>query len=120
MEQVHRDLMRCYVRRGSRAAALRQFESCVRVLRAELDVGRTFTCEERRKFLHEDITCTEPEYETRWIHDRYADGGACAAGIGKLTIIDNDVIDRYFRARDFNRFRECSSWLTSIRARILA
>jgi DNA-binding SARP family transcriptional activator len=38
MEQVHREMMRCYVRRGSRAAALRQFESCARVLRAELDV----------------------------------------------------------------------------------
>jgi DNA-binding SARP family transcriptional activator len=38
MEQVHREMMRCYVRRGSRAAALRQFESCARLLRAELDV----------------------------------------------------------------------------------
>ena len=25
---------------------------------AELDVGRTLTCEERRTFLHEDLTCT--------------------------------------------------------------
>lgn len=38
MEQVHREMMRCYVRRGSRAAALRQFESCARLLRTELDV----------------------------------------------------------------------------------
>jgi len=25
---------------------------------AKLDVGRTLTCEERRTFLHEDLTCT--------------------------------------------------------------
>jgi DNA-binding SARP family transcriptional activator len=34
-EQVHRELMRCYVRQGNRSAALRQFADCEQMLRAE-------------------------------------------------------------------------------------
>jgi len=37
-EDAHRDLMECYYRSGNRAAALRQYEICRRVLRDELGV----------------------------------------------------------------------------------
>jgi DNA-binding SARP family transcriptional activator len=36
-EDAHRVLMRCYVRRGERAQALRQYRICEQVLRAEFD-----------------------------------------------------------------------------------
>jgi DNA-binding SARP family transcriptional activator len=39
MEPVHRELMRCYLARGSRGAALRQFDDCARILRDELDIA---------------------------------------------------------------------------------
>lgn len=48
-EQVHRMLMRLYATRGDRALALKQFQYCCEVLKAELDV--------------------EPEPETRQLHD---------------------------------------------------
>lgn len=37
-EHVHRAVIRCHLSLGDRAAALRQFESCVRLLRQELEV----------------------------------------------------------------------------------
>jgi DNA-binding SARP family transcriptional activator len=37
-EDAHRLVMRCYVRRGERAQALRQYRLCQKVLRAEYDV----------------------------------------------------------------------------------
>ncbi len=37
-ESVHRNLMRCYYAKGSRAAALRQYDQCKELLRRELDV----------------------------------------------------------------------------------
>ena len=37
-ESVHRNLMRCYYAKGSRAAALRQYDHCKELLRRELDV----------------------------------------------------------------------------------
>ena len=37
-ESVHRNLMRCYYAKGSRAAALRQYDHCRELLRRELDV----------------------------------------------------------------------------------
>lgn len=37
-EEVHRCLMRLYVKNGERALAVRQFEQCRRVLRLELDI----------------------------------------------------------------------------------
>jgi DNA-binding SARP family transcriptional activator len=38
-EHVHRGLMWCHLQRGDRAAALRQYEECARVLASELGVG---------------------------------------------------------------------------------
>ncbi|MBI4538383.1 MAG: hypothetical protein HY704_02570 [Gemmatimonadetes bacterium] len=38
LEEVHRGLMRCYFAMGNRAAALRQYQVCARLLREELDV----------------------------------------------------------------------------------
>ena len=38
-EDAHRLVMRCYVRRGERAQALRQFQLCVRLLRTEFDAA---------------------------------------------------------------------------------
>jgi DNA-binding SARP family transcriptional activator len=37
-EEVHRTLMRLYVRQGRRAAALRQYQACVAILQKELGV----------------------------------------------------------------------------------
>lgn len=37
-ERTHRELMLCYFASGQRSAALRQYDECVRILRAELDV----------------------------------------------------------------------------------
>jgi len=37
-ETAHRELMRCYYRQGDRAAAIRQYHSCVEMLREELDL----------------------------------------------------------------------------------
>jgi len=37
-EHVHRGLMRCFLQQGNRAAALRQFTRCERLMRSELDV----------------------------------------------------------------------------------
>jgi LuxR family maltose regulon positive regulatory protein len=36
---AHRELMRCYYRQNDRAAAIRQYQACVRVLRDELGIG---------------------------------------------------------------------------------
>jgi DNA-binding SARP family transcriptional activator len=38
-EDAHRLVMRCYVRRGERTAALHQYQVCVNVLRAEFDTA---------------------------------------------------------------------------------
>ena len=38
-EDVHRVVMRCYVRRGERAAALRHYQVCAHILRAEFDAA---------------------------------------------------------------------------------
>jgi DNA-binding SARP family transcriptional activator len=38
-EDAHRLAMRCYMRRGERAQALRQFRLCEEILRAEFDAG---------------------------------------------------------------------------------
>jgi hypothetical protein len=35
----HRELMRCYYRQNDRAAAIRQYRTCVRILRDELGIG---------------------------------------------------------------------------------
>ncbi|MGC9333467.1 MAG: bacterial transcriptional activator domain-containing protein, partial [Anaerolineae bacterium] len=40
-EPAHRELMRCYYRLGDRAAAIRQYQSCVKVLRDELGLSPT-------------------------------------------------------------------------------
>lgn len=61
MEQVHRELMVCYLRRGSRGAALRQFQSCAAVLRSELEV--------------------EPMRETIELYHRIRDGGDSPAAV---------------------------------------
>ena len=37
-EDAHRVVMRCYVRRGERTAALRHYHTCTDILRAEFDV----------------------------------------------------------------------------------
>lgn len=57
-EQVHRDLMRCFLQQGDRAAALRQFSRCERLMRAELNV--------------------EPMEETRALHERIRSSGRAA------------------------------------------
>jgi DNA-binding SARP family transcriptional activator len=57
-EQVHRDLMRCFLQEGDRAAALKQFSHCERLMRAELDV--------------------EPMEETRALRDRIRSTGRVA------------------------------------------
>ncbi len=54
-EHVHRDLMRCFLQQGNRAAALRQFSHCERLMRSELDV--------------------EPMEETRDLRDRIRSAG---------------------------------------------
>lgn len=38
-EEIHREMMRLYARAGQRALALRQYENCCSVLRAELGIG---------------------------------------------------------------------------------
>lgn len=38
-EDAHRVVMRCHVQRGERAAALRQYQVCVHILRAEFDAA---------------------------------------------------------------------------------
>jgi DNA-binding SARP family transcriptional activator len=38
-EDAHRLAMRCYVRRGERAQAMRQYQLCVEILRSEFDTG---------------------------------------------------------------------------------
>jgi DNA-binding SARP family transcriptional activator len=38
-EDAHRVVMRCYVRRGERAAALRHYQVCANILRAEFDAA---------------------------------------------------------------------------------
>jgi DNA-binding SARP family transcriptional activator len=38
-EDAHRVVMRCYMRRGARAAALRHYQVCVHILRAEFDAA---------------------------------------------------------------------------------
>jgi len=38
-EDAHRVVMRCYVRCGERAAALRHYQVCVSILRAEFDAA---------------------------------------------------------------------------------
>jgi DNA-binding SARP family transcriptional activator len=42
-EDAHRVVMRCYVRRGERAAALRHYQVCVHILRAEFDTAPELT-----------------------------------------------------------------------------
>lgn len=54
-ERVHRDLMRCFLQQGNRAAALKQFSHCEHLMRAELDV--------------------EPMEETRALRDRIRSTG---------------------------------------------
>lgn len=54
-EHVHRDLMRCFLQQGNRAAALKQFGHCERLMRTELDV--------------------EPMEETRALRDRIRSTG---------------------------------------------
>jgi DNA-binding SARP family transcriptional activator len=38
-EDAHRVVMRCYVQRGERAAALRHYQVCVHILHAEFDAA---------------------------------------------------------------------------------
>ena len=38
-EDAHRVVMRCYVQRGERAAALRHYHVCAHILRAEFDAA---------------------------------------------------------------------------------
>ena len=77
MEQVHRELMICYLRRGSRGAALRQFESCAEVLRTELEV--------------------EPMRETIELYQRIRDGGDAPEPMEPQPAI---VLERMDRALD--------------------
>jgi len=37
-EVAHREIMRCYYRQGDRAAAIRQYQTCARILREEMSV----------------------------------------------------------------------------------
>jgi predicted ATPase/DNA-binding SARP family transcriptional activator len=50
-EPAHRALMRLYAWSGQRAAALRQYQTCIRILKEELGVGH----EEETELLHEAI-----------------------------------------------------------------
>jgi len=45
-EAVHRDVMRCYQRLGDRAAAIRQYQTCVEVLREDLGLSPARETEE--------------------------------------------------------------------------
>jgi DNA-binding SARP family transcriptional activator len=45
-EPAHRELMRCYYRLGDRAAAIRQYQSCVKLLREELGLSPSHETEE--------------------------------------------------------------------------
>jgi LuxR family transcriptional regulator, maltose regulon positive regulatory protein len=45
-EAVHRDVMRCYQRLGDRAAAIRQYQTCVEVLREDLGLSPAKETEE--------------------------------------------------------------------------
>jgi len=45
-EAVHRDIMRCYQRLGDRAAAIRQYQTCVEVLREDLGLSPARETEE--------------------------------------------------------------------------
>jgi DNA-binding SARP family transcriptional activator len=38
-EVAHRELMRCYHQRGDRAAAIRQYHACVKILREDLGLS---------------------------------------------------------------------------------
>jgi LuxR family maltose regulon positive regulatory protein len=38
-EVAHREIMRCYYRQGDRAAAIRQYQTCARILREEMGVN---------------------------------------------------------------------------------
>ena len=74
MEQVHRELMVCYLQRGNRAAALRQYESCARVLRTELDV--------------------DPMQETVELHRRIREAGDPPAPIEPQSHLMLERVDR--------------------------
>jgi len=52
-EDAHRLAMRCYVRQGERAQALRQYRLCADILRAEFDA----TPESDTKALYEQVRC---------------------------------------------------------------
>jgi DNA-binding SARP family transcriptional activator len=45
-ETVHRDVMRCYCRLGDRAAAIRQYQACVEILREDLGLSPSKETEE--------------------------------------------------------------------------
>jgi DNA-binding SARP family transcriptional activator len=38
LEEAHSGLIRCYLRQGKRGAALRQYQSCQKILREELGI----------------------------------------------------------------------------------
>jgi DNA-binding SARP family transcriptional activator len=77
-EPVHRALMRLYARLGRRAAALRQYQVCVDVLRRELN--------------------TEPERETTEVYLTLLQGGSEAAAAGG-TVTTSPLSGRRARAR---------------------
>ena len=52
-EDAHRLMMRCYLRRGERAQALRQYQLCVALLRAEFDT----VPEQATTALYEQVRC---------------------------------------------------------------
>ena len=60
-EGVHRNLMRCYYAKGSRAAALRQYDHCRELLRRELDVEPMLeTRTLYAQILNEDLSVVPP------------------------------------------------------------
>jgi DNA-binding SARP family transcriptional activator len=45
-EPAHRELMRCHYRLGNRVAAVKQYQSCIQILREDLGLSPTAETEE--------------------------------------------------------------------------
>lgn len=103
-ESVHRDVMRYHYHAGDRAAALQQFQTCVRLLGEELDIGpMRETLELRDAIRAEALTCDlptrfgpgAPDGREPTAPEGGSEGDASLSALRRL----NDVADDLDRAR---------------------